>query len=154
MDEGIALIREGIAGLLKTGSRLGVSRHAAWLAMALEYDGRVMEAFETMEEALHANPDELFYRPEILRINGEFHLNKSSDRIGRGRFPRIPHPRRKDGRQGMGTSYHNDRLRGSCATRTPRGSPTMLSVIYSWFTEGFDTPDLIDAKALLDELKV
>jgi hypothetical protein len=28
----------------------------------------------------------------------------------------------------------------------------MLSDLYSWFTEGFDTPDLKDAKALLDEL--
>jgi predicted ATPase len=30
---------------------------------------------------------------------------------------------------------------------------TMLSKIYGWFTEGFDTADLMDAKALLDELK-
>jgi hypothetical protein len=29
---------------------------------------------------------------------------------------------------------------------------TMLSEIYNWFTEGFDTADLKDAKALLDEL--
>ena len=29
---------------------------------------------------------------------------------------------------------------------------TTLAEIYGWFTEGFDTPDLIDAKALLDEL--
>jgi predicted ATPase len=28
----------------------------------------------------------------------------------------------------------------------------MLSEIYGWFTEGFDTPDLKDAKALLDKL--
>ena len=28
----------------------------------------------------------------------------------------------------------------------------MLSEIYNWFTEGFDTADLKDAKALLDEL--
>jgi predicted ATPase len=28
----------------------------------------------------------------------------------------------------------------------------MLAAIYSWFTEGFDTGDLKDAKALLDEL--
>jgi hypothetical protein len=28
----------------------------------------------------------------------------------------------------------------------------MLVDIYNWFTEGFDTADLIDAKALLDEL--
>jgi predicted ATPase len=29
---------------------------------------------------------------------------------------------------------------------------TMLAEIYSWFTEGFDTADLKEAKALLDEL--
>jgi predicted ATPase len=29
---------------------------------------------------------------------------------------------------------------------------TTLAEIYSWFTEGFDTADLKDAKALLDEL--
>ena len=29
----------------------------------------------------------------------------------------------------------------------------LLAPIYCWFTEGFDTPDLQDAKALLDELK-
>ena len=28
----------------------------------------------------------------------------------------------------------------------------LLAPIYGWFTEGFDTPDLKDAKALLDEL--
>jgi hypothetical protein len=28
----------------------------------------------------------------------------------------------------------------------------MLAEIYSWFTEGFDTPDLKDAKALLNDL--
>jgi predicted ATPase len=29
----------------------------------------------------------------------------------------------------------------------------MLAEIYNWFTEGFDTADLIDAKTLLEELK-
>jgi len=29
---------------------------------------------------------------------------------------------------------------------------TMIADIYDWFTEGFDTADLKDAKALLDEL--
>ena len=31
---------------------------------------------------------------------------------------------------------------------------TLLAEIYGWFTEGFDTRDLIDAKALLEELQV
>jgi hypothetical protein len=29
---------------------------------------------------------------------------------------------------------------------------TVLTDIYNWFSEGFDTPDLKDAKALLEEL--
>jgi hypothetical protein len=29
----------------------------------------------------------------------------------------------------------------------------MLAEIYDWFTEGFDTPDLQEAKALLEELR-
>ena len=33
-----------------------------------------------------------------------------------------------------------------------RRERAMLAEIYNWFTEGFDTADLKDAKALLDEL--
>jgi hypothetical protein len=33
-----------------------------------------------------------------------------------------------------------------------RKAHELLSEIYGWFTEGFDTADLKDAKALLDEL--
>ena len=50
----------------------------------------------------------------------------------------------------------------SCATRSlarllanqNRSDETrrMLAEIYNWFTEGFDTPELKDARALLDEL--
>ncbi len=32
------------------------------------------------------------------------------------------------------------------------GASDLLAPVYGWFTEGFDTPDLKDAKALLDEL--
>jgi predicted ATPase len=31
---------------------------------------------------------------------------------------------------------------------------SLLRPIYSWFVEGFDTPDLKDAKTLLDQLKI
>ncbi len=33
------------------------------------------------------------------------------------------------------------------------GARAMLAEIYNWFTKGFDTADLKDAKALLDELR-
>lgn len=34
----------------------------------------------------------------------------------------------------------------------PAAASQMLAEIYGWFTEGFDTPDLQEAKALLEEL--
>jgi predicted ATPase len=34
----------------------------------------------------------------------------------------------------------------------PAKAHDLLAPVYGWFTEGFDTPDLKDAKALLDEL--
>jgi predicted ATPase len=34
----------------------------------------------------------------------------------------------------------------------PQEAYDLLAPVYGWFTEGFDTADLIDAKALLDEL--
>jgi predicted ATPase len=37
-------------------------------------------------------------------------------------------------------------------TNRPDEARTMLGTIYNWFTEGFDLPDLQDAKALLEEL--
>jgi predicted ATPase len=37
-------------------------------------------------------------------------------------------------------------------TRRRDEAHSMLADIYNWFTEGFDTADLKDAKALLDEL--
>ena len=55
-------------------------------------------------------------------------------------------------------------ITGNCAPRpaSPGCGPSkasapkahdLLAPVYGWFTEGFDTPDLKDAKALLDELK-
>ena len=38
------------------------------------------------------------------------------------------------------------------AAEQARRSPALLAAIYGWFTEGFDTVDLQEAKALLEEL--
>jgi predicted ATPase len=58
-----------------------------------------------------------------------------------------------------GTSAKSDELRAttSLARLLDRQGArsearTMLAEIYNWFTEGFDTADLKDAKALLEEL--
>ena len=39
-----------------------------------------------------------------------------------------------------------------CEQKKRQEAQDLLAPVYDWFTEGFDTPDLIEAKALLDEL--
>jgi hypothetical protein len=41
----------------------------------------------------------------------------------------------------------------SCNVENPADASFCDAEIYNWFTEGFDTADLKDAKALLDELE-
>ena len=55
----------------------------------------------------------------------------------------------------MATLYDTGVIGGT--TTSPRStlaanSSELLAPVYNWFTEGFDTNDLIDAKALLDKL--
>jgi predicted ATPase len=43
------------------------------------------------------------------------------------------------------------RLRAEQGER--RKGQNLLAPVYGWFTEGFDTPDLKDARAMLEELR-
>jgi hypothetical protein len=53
----------------------------------------------------------------------------------------------------MGVAGDNEPRAATCQAGRNRGEArTMLADIYGWFTEGFDTADLIDGKALLAEL--
>jgi hypothetical protein len=63
-------------------------------------------------------------------------------RDDRSRVPSKPNP---------GSSARRRAWRGSGATRAS-GSRALLASVYGWFTEGRDTRDLKEAKALLDEL--
>src|SRR5262249_14302373 len=74
--EGIALIRDGISGLLQLGSRLGITFWWNALAAAQERAGLISEALEAIKEAAEANPDEIVHRSETLRIRGELRLKR------------------------------------------------------------------------------
>jgi len=52
----------------------------------------------------------------------------------------------------VGTPRKTNLARMMRDTNRRNEARTMLSEIYGWFTEGFDTADLKDAKALVDEL--
>jgi hypothetical protein len=150
--EGVVLIRQGIAGSLEIGTRLGISGAMASLAAAQEREGAIADALETVEQALQANPDELVSRPEILRLRGELRLKQGETELAEAGFREAIALART-----MGAKAWELRATTSLADLLAKHggrdeARSMLAEIYGWFTEGFDTADLKDAKALLDEL--
>ena len=150
--DGLALIRQGLAGLLETGSRLGITRHYAWLALAQKAEGATAHAVETIELALQANATELVYRPEILRIRGELRLESGKLKLAESDFReaiRLAQSMMAKAWELRTTMSLSRALRDNGRGDEARA---MLANVYNWFTEGFDTADLKDAKALLGEL--
>jgi tetratricopeptide (TPR) repeat protein len=150
--EGVALIRRGIAGLLEVGFRVVIPRLTACLAEAQEREGAIADALETVEQALlKMNPKEP-YRPEALRLRGELRLKQGQMDLAEADFREaiavagIMAAKALELRATMSLA----RLYAKQGRRDEARS--MLAEIYGWFTEGFDTADLKDAKALLDEL--
>jgi tetratricopeptide (TPR) repeat protein len=150
--EGIALIRQGMADFLGTGARTGISFFAISLALALARQGAVVDAIETIEQTIQSNPPELHSRPEILRLRGELRLKQRQIELAETDFRDAIALAQKMSAKGW-------ELRATISlvcllrdTNRRDEARTMLSEIYNWFTEGFDTADLKDAKALLHEL--
>jgi tetratricopeptide (TPR) repeat protein len=150
--EGIVLIRQGIVGLLEIGGRLGIPIHTASLAAAQALEGAIVDALETIEQALQANLDLLSYRPEMLRLRGELLLKKSRTEPAEADFHQAIALAQKIGAKAWELRATMSLARLLSETDRRDQARTMLANIYGWFTQGFDTADLKDAKALLDEL--
>jgi len=150
--EGIALLRRGITGALEIGISSRVAYYTALLAEAEQQQGASADALETIERAFQAEPDAPVFRPEIFRIRGELRVSIGQKDRAEAEFREAIGLARS-----MAAKAWELRLALSLArllAQRGRGDEarTMLSEIYNWFSEGFDTPDLKDAKALLDEL--
>jgi tetratricopeptide (TPR) repeat protein len=150
--ESIELIRKGLSTFDQVGAPVGRSRFIAHLARAQAEGGHFIEALATAEQALAMHPEMLGHRPEILGIRGEIYLKLHQSE------PAETHFRESIGlAQSIGAKSWELRSTMSLARLLANQSRrnearTILAEIYNWFTEGFDTPDLIDAKALLAEL--
>jgi class 3 adenylate cyclase/tetratricopeptide (TPR) repeat protein len=115
------------------------------------------EALVTVEQAVQTNPDELLHRPLALRLRGELRLCNSVDKPAHVELAEKDFREAIDLSRSMSAKSLELRATMSLARLlTKRGrrdqARTILADIYNWFTEGFDTADLKDAKVLLDEL--
>jgi class 3 adenylate cyclase/tetratricopeptide (TPR) repeat protein len=150
--EGVKLICLGIAGLLECGNCSGLTRYTAFLAAAQELDGKVVEALETVERAILESSDELLNRPETLRLRGQLRLKLGQLEQAEAGFREAIDLARSMGARAWELRATMSLARLLASQSKPNEARAMLAEIYDWFTEGFDTADLKDAKALLDEL--
>jgi len=152
--EGIALIRQGIDGLLKIGARIGITVGFTCLAAAEERAGAIGDALETVEQALQANPDELVCRPETVRLRGELRLKQGQTELAEGDFREAIALAQKMGAKAWELYATMSLARLLAQQGRSDEARSILAEIYAWFTEGFETADLKDAKALLEELAI
>jgi predicted ATPase len=150
--EGIALLREGVARAIESGARLNIVQSLTWHAQAQMLEGAIADALGTMEDALRANPEELWFRPEAYRIRGEIRLKQGDRSLAEADFREAITLAQKMSAKAWELRATTSLARLLRDTNRRDEARTMLAEIYGWFTEGFDTADLKDAKALLDEL--
>jgi len=155
-EEGIAQIQEGMGASRSTGAELWQPYFLHRLAEARMETGRLDDGLSALTEAL-ATADEhenRFYEAETHRVKGELLLwQGAANAPGAEQCFRtaIDVARRQSAKSPeLRATMSLARLLASQGRRNE--TRTMLVDVYNWFTEGFDTADLKDAKALLDEL--
>jgi class 3 adenylate cyclase/DNA-binding winged helix-turn-helix (wHTH) protein/tetratricopeptide (TPR) repeat protein len=154
--EGIARLKAGIAFFEATG---GKSRTPTWkaclaegMALTSDLDNALHLIDEQIDQVERPGWEERYYYAEILRLKG-WMLSLKGDLEGaeRGFFASLDWARRQQAKSWeLRTSTSLARLWQSQGKR--QDAYELLAPVYGWFTEGFDTKDLHDAKSLLAEL--
>ena len=159
-EEGIVQIRQGLTAYRATGAETGSQCYLALLAEACGKAGQIQEGLGVLAEALSAvnKTEDRWNEAELHRLTGELTL-QASVQSQDFRIKEAEECFRRATGIACQQSAKSLELRAvTSLTRLwqQQGKATeardLLVPVYHWFTEGFDTPDLKDAKALLQEL--
>ena len=155
-EQGIALIQEGLAGARAIGSELHRPYVLCLLAEACLEAGRLDDGLSAMTEALAAADEHEIrhYEAEMHRLKGELLLRQDGTNAADAQrcFERAIEIAGGQGGKSLELRATMSLARLLARQGHRDEARTMLADIYGWFSEGFDTADLKDAKVLLDEL--
>jgi predicted ATPase len=154
--EGIAEIHRGLAAIQPTGMRIRRPYYLALLAEASAWAGEIEQALAALVEAARVAEEtgERRWEAEICRLTGELTLaRRGGDRTeAEGCFQRALDVAGCQSAKCLELRAATSLARLWRDRGNRRESRDLLAPIYGWFTEGFDTLDLKQAKFLLDEL--
>ena len=155
-EKGIVEIREGLERERATGALVFDSYSLGLLADACIKNGRYEQAFEYLGQAqlrLDRENTERFYAAEIYRLLGETHLRSSRDLDQAKHYfirglnvSREQKAKSLELRLCLSMCDLRDQKQGVNEYRSQLGE------VYGWFGEGFDTADLVKAKAKLRDV--
>jgi predicted ATPase len=155
---GIAQLRQGLTDWKAAGSETYRTYFLALLAEALGQEGQIEEGLGVLAEALAQmqGTGEGLYGAELHRLQGEFLLRREAAegacREAEACFHRALTIARGQQAKSLELRAAMSLARLCQKQDRPAKARPMLAECYSWFTEGFDTPDLQEAKALLERL--
>jgi len=155
-EEGIAQIQEGLAASRTMGVELTRPYFLCLLADACRETDRLDDGLSASTEALAvANEHEnRSHEAEMHWLKGELLLKQNQANAPEAQrcFERAIEIARKQSAKSWELRATTSLAQLLARQGRRDEARTMLAEIYGWFTEGFDTADLKDAKALLDEL--
>jgi predicted ATPase len=155
-EEEIAQIQEGLAASRATRAELNRPFFLTLLAEACMETGRLDDGLSALTEALAAadEHENRHHEAEIHRLKGELLLRQDDSNAAEAQscFQRAIEIARNQNAKSFELRAPMSLARLLAKQGRRDEARTMLAEIYNWFTEGFDTADLKDAKALLDEL--
>lgn len=155
-EEGIAQMRQGLAAFRATGAELAQPYYLALLGEAYGELGRAGDGLKVLAKALATirKTGEQFCEAELHRLKGELLLTYSAEHHAEVEacFQQALDVARRQ----RAKSWELRAAMSLCRLWQQQGKRTeacrLLAPIYNWFTEGFDTADLQEAKVLLKEL--
>jgi DNA-binding SARP family transcriptional activator/predicted ATPase len=154
VQEGIAQMRQGIAATEAMGMRCYLSGTLRALAEAHAKAGRPGEGLATLDEALTfvEETEESHWEPELYRLRGELLVMQGKhDEAEVSLWKAIEVARGQEAK-----SWELRATVSLCRLLQKQDrqdeARQLLEDVYGWFTEGLNTPDLQEARTLLDEL--
>jgi class 3 adenylate cyclase/predicted ATPase len=154
LTEGMSLLRAGLMAYRATGAELYVPHYIALLAAACEVATQVQEGLVHLNDALQIveRTGERWLEAELHRHKGQLLLLQGHPAAAEELYCKAIGIARKQEAKlwELRAAVSLARLCGEQGHRVE--ARDLLAPVYGWFTEGFDTPDLKQAKALLEEL--